>query len=284
MSIILTQQIAVCDSHPTTSTAMKSAVTDAMKRAARHFGERLGNALYKCNGIRNAPRTNKEALARLEREDALNLFGDQAKLRAEHEQRQGCSQDRTSPTCVTTDVIGSNSVNNQPGPCSGSNVVSRPSSSGSCGGMSGPSRHSFPPSVMPSPMGSANQNVYSRSAMPGALNQQSFAPNQTSNRNYYNQHARNNNNNGILPQQQQQQQQQTSPANIAMPPPGPYNSSRQYTTAARNVHQYGSNNNSIIPDHKRGADSSTGQRQNGSDANKRQRMNPYAGNTSRLSV
>lgn len=62
--------------------ALKSAVTDAMKRAARHFGERLGNALYvKGNGIRTAPRTNREALEQLERNDQLNLFGDQVALR-----------------------------------------------------------------------------------------------------------------------------------------------------------------------------------------------------------
>lgn len=63
--------------------ALKSAVTDAMKRAARHFGERLGNALYvKGNGIRTAPRTNRDALVELERKDSLNLFGNQAALRS----------------------------------------------------------------------------------------------------------------------------------------------------------------------------------------------------------
>ena len=71
--------------------AMKSAITDAMKRAARHFGERVGNAMYvKGAGIRTAPRTNKDALAALERKDALNLFGDQAVLRANHEIKQQC--------------------------------------------------------------------------------------------------------------------------------------------------------------------------------------------------
>jgi len=56
-----------------------------MKRAARHFGERLGNALYvKGNGIRTAPRTNRDALAELERKDALNLFGNQAALRSKN--------------------------------------------------------------------------------------------------------------------------------------------------------------------------------------------------------
>lgn len=261
--------------------AMKSAVTDAMKRAARHFGERLGNALYvKGNGIRNAPRTNKDALARLEREDALNLFGDQAKLRAEHERRRDGSQDRTSPTSVTTEVIDTNN-NNQPGPCSASNAVSRPSSSGSCGGISGPSRHSFPPSsndrlaALPSQI--ANQNAYSRGAMPGALNQQSLAPNQASNRNYYNQQMRHNsNNNASLPRQisNSARHQQAPPGDTAMP--GAYNPSRQYTPAARNVH-YGS-----VSNYKRGVDSSTGQ--TSGDASKRQRMNPYAGGASRLSV
>jgi hypothetical protein len=61
-----------------------------MKRAARHFGERLGNALYvKGNGIKTAPRTNKDALLELERSDALNLFGDQAALRASCLEQQG---------------------------------------------------------------------------------------------------------------------------------------------------------------------------------------------------
>ena len=277
----LTRQIVVGDSPPQYPQAMKSAVTDAMKRAARHFGERLGNALYiKGNGIRNAPRTNREALARLEREDALNLFGDQAKLRAKHEQRRDSSQDRTSPTSVTNEVIDTNSVSKQPGQCSAYNAVSRPSSNGGCGGDPFPPP-SGPSAVMPSPI-VTNQNACSRGAigaMPGALNQQTFA-NQTSDRNYYNQHVRHNSNsNGILPRpvDNSARQQQTPPDNNAMPPPGPYNPSRQDTTAARNVHHYGNNN--II--HKRGACSSTGQ--TSGDA-KRQRMNPYAGNAPRLSV
>ena len=68
---------------------MKSAVTDAMKRAARHFGERLGNALYvKGNGIRVAPKTNREALEVLERNDEMNLFGDQVKLRDKYKMEE----------------------------------------------------------------------------------------------------------------------------------------------------------------------------------------------------
>lgn len=59
-----------------------------MKRAARHFGERLGNALYvKGNGIRTAPRTNRDALVELGRRDSLNLFGDQAALRSVEEKK-----------------------------------------------------------------------------------------------------------------------------------------------------------------------------------------------------
>jgi len=65
--------------------ALKSAITDAMKRAARHFGERLGNALYvKGSGVRTAPRTNRDALMELERKDRALLFGDQAVLRDAH--------------------------------------------------------------------------------------------------------------------------------------------------------------------------------------------------------
>jgi len=69
--------------------ALKCAVTDAMKRAARHFGERLGNALYiKGNSIRNAPIDNKTALDRLEKEENKIMFGDQTQLKAQLEEQQ----------------------------------------------------------------------------------------------------------------------------------------------------------------------------------------------------
>lgn len=43
--------------------ALKSSVTDAMKRAARHFGDRLGNSLYDGQfNLKNAPKTMQEAL------------------------------------------------------------------------------------------------------------------------------------------------------------------------------------------------------------------------------
>lgn len=106
--------------------ALKSAVTDAMKRAARHFGERLGNALYiKGNGIKTAPKTNKDALVELERSDALNLFGDQASLRA------SCKMEPESPRVESTDgndempinmcrVETSNQINQPPTPVASS--------------------------------------------------------------------------------------------------------------------------------------------------------------------
>jgi DNA recombination protein Rad52 len=61
--------------------AIKCAVTDAMKRAARHFGERLGNALYvQGNGANRAPWDNKTALRDLQRKEAFDLFGNQQEL------------------------------------------------------------------------------------------------------------------------------------------------------------------------------------------------------------
>ena len=61
-------------------TALKSATTDAMKRSARHFGERLGNALYRSgSSLALAPRDNKTALQRMEWNHGLD-FGNQAEL------------------------------------------------------------------------------------------------------------------------------------------------------------------------------------------------------------
>jgi len=98
--------------------AIKSAITDGMKRAARHFGERLGNALYvKGCGIRTAPKTNREALLELERKDALNLFGDQAVLRENHlhspDENQSSSDVSTASTTVTTSTALSASTTNE---------------------------------------------------------------------------------------------------------------------------------------------------------------------------
>lgn len=49
--------------------ALKGSITDAMKRAARHFGDKLGNSLYQGNfQIRNAPRSAHQALEQLDQE------------------------------------------------------------------------------------------------------------------------------------------------------------------------------------------------------------------------
>ena len=56
--------------------ALKGAVTDAMKRAAKHFGEKMGNALYHDGfNANNAPPTLKEALNTLDIERAKSRFG-----------------------------------------------------------------------------------------------------------------------------------------------------------------------------------------------------------------
>jgi DNA repair and recombination protein RAD52 len=59
-----------------TGNALKGAVTDAMKRAARHFGEKLGNSLYHDGfNANNAPSTLKDALDTLDIDRAKSRFG-----------------------------------------------------------------------------------------------------------------------------------------------------------------------------------------------------------------
>jgi DNA recombination protein Rad52 len=49
--------------------AVKASITDAMKRTARHFGDKLGNSLYDSEfNIRNAPKSLREALDLYDRE------------------------------------------------------------------------------------------------------------------------------------------------------------------------------------------------------------------------
>mmetsp|Transcript_8407 Transcript_8407/g.15299 ORF Transcript_8407/g.15299 Transcript_8407/m.15299 type:complete len:453 (-) Transcript_8407:8-1366(-) len=56
--------------------ALKGAVTDAMKRAARHFGEKLGNSLYHDGfNANNAPSTLKDSLDNLDIDRAKSRFG-----------------------------------------------------------------------------------------------------------------------------------------------------------------------------------------------------------------
>mmetsp|Transcript_3166 Transcript_3166/g.8255 ORF Transcript_3166/g.8255 Transcript_3166/m.8255 type:complete len:460 (-) Transcript_3166:87-1466(-) len=95
--------------------AMKSAVTDALKRACRHFGERLGNALYvKGNGVKTAPKNNRSALLQIEAKDALDLFGEQDKLREKFDKDKNgddiCDSERKSETRIIQTKNRSNRV------------------------------------------------------------------------------------------------------------------------------------------------------------------------------
>jgi len=55
--------------------AMKASVTDAMKRAARYFGEKLGNSLYGNFSLNKAPQTLKEALDAYDLDQENSTFG-----------------------------------------------------------------------------------------------------------------------------------------------------------------------------------------------------------------
>jgi len=56
--------------------ALKGSITDALKRAARHFGEKLGNTLYQGNfSISKAPLTLKDALDQYDNERASTKLG-----------------------------------------------------------------------------------------------------------------------------------------------------------------------------------------------------------------
>jgi len=65
------KQFAIAVDH-----AIKGSITDAMKRAARHFGDKLGNSLYESGfSVNKAPTTLKEALDRYDIERANTKFG-----------------------------------------------------------------------------------------------------------------------------------------------------------------------------------------------------------------
>jgi recombination DNA repair RAD52 pathway protein len=58
--------------------AIKASITDALKRAARHFGDKLGNALYQGNGkftIQKAPNSIAEALEKFDQEQLERYVG-----------------------------------------------------------------------------------------------------------------------------------------------------------------------------------------------------------------
>lgn len=60
--------------------ALKASVTDALKRAARHFGDKLGNSLYDSEfNMKVAPDTLQEALELYDHERAETKFGAAAK-------------------------------------------------------------------------------------------------------------------------------------------------------------------------------------------------------------
>jgi DNA repair and recombination protein RAD52 len=72
--------------------ALKSSVTDALKRAVRHFGDKLGNSLYDGSfNINKAPRTLQDALKQYEIDRAKSKFGfkkDRAKDNTQHPKGQ----------------------------------------------------------------------------------------------------------------------------------------------------------------------------------------------------
>ena len=64
------------------SHALKGSITDALKRAARHFGEKLGNTLYSGTfTINKAPVTLRDALDQYDKERADSKFGSAIKKR-----------------------------------------------------------------------------------------------------------------------------------------------------------------------------------------------------------
>ena len=77
--------------------ALKGAVTDAMKRAAKHFGEKMGNALYHDGfNANNAPPTLKDALNTLDIERAKSRFGFEKDRKVVVQQQQTVVQHQTS--------------------------------------------------------------------------------------------------------------------------------------------------------------------------------------------
>eukprot|EP00984_Skeletonema_dohrnii_P006794 scaffold2425_cov76-Skeletonema_dohrnii-CCMP3373.AAC.10 len=86
--------------------ALKGAVTDAMKRAARHFGEKLGNSLYHDDfSVNKAPNTLKDACDMLDLERAKGRFGfdkDRKKMIPAQQQQQQSTAVTSSVAATTT--------------------------------------------------------------------------------------------------------------------------------------------------------------------------------------
>ena len=240
--------------------ALKSAITDAMKRAARHFGERLGNALYvKGNGYRTAPMTNKDALHDLERKDALNLFGDQAALRANHLQSCQSPEVKVSPsmaaTTTATTTTGT-STTRQKENLPQNRVVVQTASVNTGVASAGQHTHqnASGSTVLPSPIASSRGMVQTHSNV----------------RNGNPSPAYNNSNIHQSMHQPTSLMNAPQPPNLMAPPPRPmYNpgSAVQYNGGGSNTNPAGG---------KRSFDyNETSNNHGGSSNNKRQNVNPY---------
>jgi hypothetical protein len=269
-----------------------------MKRAARHFGERLGNALYiKGNGIRTAPRSNRDALAELERKDSLNLFGNQAALRSKS------NNDPSSCTVEEKIVANTTAVSNcndairtaaaatmTPAAAVGAHTIAgtqhsfahHSNNNNSNNNANRSSVHSGRPIPPPAP-----SPIVSR----GPLQQQHQPHSQGIGNAHDNTFGSNQNNNYHQQQQHKQQQQQQQTSSAMAPPPRPiYNpaiNAGTGTTAYQLLNQQQQqvsaniNNTTANDAMKRGLNSG------GDDGNiKRQKLNPYNNNNniSRLSV
>ncbi|CAJ1954112.1 unnamed protein product [Cylindrotheca closterium] len=94
--------------------AIKASITDAMKRAARHFGDKLGNSLYESSfSIKNAPKTLKDALDRHDIERCKAKFGFPKDRKPQQPNTGATSANNTAATTVTT---ANTATNNGSGP------------------------------------------------------------------------------------------------------------------------------------------------------------------------
>lgn len=266
--------------------ALKSAVTDAMKRAARHFGERLGNALYvKGNGIRTAPKTNRDALVELERKDSLNLFGNQATLRSVSVEEK---QVAVAATAVTTtvavngnaDAIRTAAAATSTTSSTGAAVVAAAGrqqhsnahqnhTNGSNNNTNRTMVHSGRPLPPPAPSPIVSRGPVQQQQQQGVVNTNNFGGNQ---------------NIAHLRQQQQQQQQRTT-SQMAPPPRPMYNpvNNAVGTTAYQLLNNQQQQQRTSVDTATSTDTVKRGLNLGGDDSTfKRQKLNPY--NNNRLSV
>lgn len=94
--------------------ALKGAITDALKRAARHFGEKLGNSLYHDGfNVNKAPGTLKDALETLDIERAKSRFGFD-KNRAVASQNASVAQSNVAKQATANRVINKPEIKAEP--------------------------------------------------------------------------------------------------------------------------------------------------------------------------